>query len=365
MSIRKRYKQGGWQVRIEGAPAQTLPTREAARAVELDLKLRRSLGDLYEEAPTSLGDEMAGFIAAKKAAGKVGVRGEEFLRTSERFWQPFASAPVPSLRRAALEDALTSRAAAHPRSAQRDRQFLLAVLRRAEGRGQRVDHRIFGIDAVEVRPRRGRALTVPQVWFLGSCAPEEVRRLVVLAGFVGARQHFWLSLTDDMLDLDAGTMLAPAELQKNRRDHVVYLAPVEVRLFREQLVARAPGTRLVFPRADGRAWATEKTAGRHSFGHLVWRRTVAMAAALDRQENGVEASVFDGFTFHGLRHTAGSLMAAAGLDVAVAAERMGHTDGGALFLRTYRHLYEAERKAAALRFGAALEALGDEEAVSA
>ena len=56
------------------------------------------------------------------------------------------------------------------------------------------------------------------------------------------------------------------------------------------------------------------------------------------------SSVFDGFNFHLLRHTAGSLMARAGMDPAVAAERMEHSDGGALFLRTYRHLYEEEKR---------------------
>lgn len=45
-------------------------------------------------------------------------------------------------------------------------------------------------------------------------------------------------------------------------------------------------------------------------------------------------------------------MAAAGMDPAVAAERAGHTDGGALFLRTYRHLYEAEKRTQALRLEA-------------
>jgi hypothetical protein len=50
------------------------------------------------------------------------------------------------------------------------------------------------------------------------------------------------------------------------------------------------------------------------------------------------SSVFDGFQFHWLRHAAGSLMAVAGMDPAVASERMGHRDGEALFLRTYRHL---------------------------
>jgi hypothetical protein len=45
-------------------------------------------------------------------------------------------------------------------------------------------------------------------------------------------------------------------------------------------------------------------------------------------------------------------MAAAGMDPAVAAERASHTDGGALFLRTYRHLYEEEKRSQALRLEA-------------
>ncbi len=70
--------------------------------------------------------------------------------------------------------------------------------------------------------------------------------------------------------------------------------------------------------------------------------------------------MFEGFTFHMLRHTAGSLMARAGIDPAVASERLGHTDGGALFLRTYRHLYEAEKRTQAMRLEALVRASLDE-----
>ena len=54
-------------------------------------------------------------------------------------------------------------------------------------------------------------------------------------------------------------------------------------------------------------------------------------------------------------------MASFGMDPASAAERLGHTDGGALFLRTYRHLYEGEKRAQAARFGAQVQAALDEE----
>jgi integrase len=116
-------------------------------------------------------------------------------------------------------------------------------------------------------------------------------------------------------------------------------------LFREQLLIRAPGTRLVFPTATGKQW-TES-----SFRHRVWEKAITAAVKNDEPPEG-RPSVFDGFTFHLLRHTAGSLMARAGMDPAVASERLGHTDGGALFLRTYRHLYEAEKREQAFRLEA-------------
>jgi len=67
--------------------------------------------------------------------------------------------------------------------------------------------------------------------------------------------------------------------------------------------------------------------------------------------------VFAGFTIHMLRHTAASLMALAGMDPTAAAERLEHSDGGALFYKTYRHLYEGEKREQAKR----LEALVREE----
>jgi hypothetical protein len=54
-------------------------------------------------------------------------------------------------------------------------------------------------------------------------------------------------------------------------------------------------------------------------------------------------------------------MALAGYDPAVSAERMGHTDVGALFLRTYRHRYEGEKRIHAARLDAFVRASLDEE----
>jgi hypothetical protein len=89
-----------------------------------------------------------------------------------------------------------------------------------------------------------------------------------------------------------------------------------------------------------------------------------LAAKHDRDQNATAESVFDGFDFHLLRHTAGSSVALAGLDPAVASERMGRTDGGALFLRTDRHLYEGEKRTQAARLEALVRTSLDKERTS-
>ena len=54
-------------------------------------------------------------------------------------------------------------------------------------------------------------------------------------------------------------------------------------------------------------------------------------------------------------------MALAGMDAAVAAERLEHSDGGALFLKTYRHLYEGEKRTQANRLQTLVQDALDEE----
>jgi hypothetical protein len=50
------------------------------------------------------------------------------------------------------------------------------------------------------------------------------------------------------------TLSVPAWLAKRGREHRVYLGSVERKLFREQLMIRAPGTTLVFPTPNGCQW---------------------------------------------------------------------------------------------------------------
>ncbi len=320
----------------------TAPTREAAEAIELDLKLRRRLGDLYIEPPTTVGDEIASYLEWKRAAGGLSEPGYRFLVQSSRVWARLERTLVPQLRRSTIEDLIAERAAEHPRSALNELQFLKSVLKRAAGRGQRVDERIFAIDPVKVNAREGVALTPAQLEELASWFPEYLQRLPLVAGTVGARLSEWLSLRDDQLELDAKPepilrFWRSTPGNKSKREKAVPLTQREAQLLREQLLARAPKTALVFPRRHGTQFNPE---------NFRWDyfTPAAIAAGLGGRD---DTGHYDGLRFHDLRHTAISLQARAGYRPEWIAERVGHSDGGALILRNYRHLYPSEMTAAA------------------
>jgi integrase len=205
-----------------------------------------------------------------------------------------------------------------------------------------VDEGVLGLAPIRHVAREGRALTVEQLYELASWVPEHSKRLVLLAGMIGARQRVWFEMTDELLDLRDGALSIPGWLSKNGRPHRIYLTGIETSLFREQLMVWSKGTSLVFPTPTGKQW-TES-----GFRERVWKKAVGAAIANEDLQTG-RSSVFEGFNFHLLRHTACSLMALSGMDPAVAAERASHTDGGALFLQKYRHLYESEKRVQARR----------------
>jgi integrase len=342
MSIRKRGERS-YQVRVEPFAAKTFPTRASARVYELVLLTRRAQGDLYTDESRTLGVEIDAWLDRYRALSGSRQRGIEFYEQSAKIWDAFRETRLSVLRRAPIEDFIGIRANEHRKSAQNELQFLKRVLRDARGRGQQVEEAVLSIPPIKARPREGWALTVEQLYEFASWFPEHCRRVVLLAGMVGARQQVWFAMTERMLDLKAGALNIPAALAKNRRDHRIYLTDLEIGLFREQLMVRAPGVGLVFPTPTGKAWT------RSGFRERVWVKAVEAAVMNDPSDGH---SVYQGFTFHLLRHTACSLMALAGMDPAVAAERASHTDGGALFLRKYRHLYEDEKRTQALRLEA-------------
>jgi integrase len=229
--------------------------------------------------------------------------------------------PGSQLRRNEIEDHVVERAGTARRSAKNELEFLKAVLRRAEERGQRVDGRLLRIEPVRHEPREGISLTPTELAELASWFPEDTKRLVLLAGTVGARQNEWFTLDQRQLELDGDepVMRIPRTLNKSRRPKTIPLTSREALLLKEQLLARTAGTSLVFPSRKGEQW------NRHRFRDQVW-------------QDAIEAAGYDSLGFHQPRHTAISLMCAAGYRLEWVAERVGHADGGALILKCCRHL---------------------------
>ncbi len=200
MSIRKRGPRA-WQVRVVPFPAKTLPTKAAAEKYELEFLLRRSEGDHYVEKPTTLGQEIEAWLARKRARSDTRPATMRFYEQSARIWEEFADVPVPALRRAPVEDFVAERASKHRRAAKNELEFLKRLLRDARGRGQRVDEGVLAIEPIAHVAREGKALTVDQLYELGSWTAEHSKRLVLLAGMVGQRQRVWFEMTDELLDL--------------------------------------------------------------------------------------------------------------------------------------------------------------------
>jgi hypothetical protein len=181
MAIRKRGK-GRWQVRVRPFPEVTVPTKEAAETLELDLRLRAKLGHLYREKPTSLGDELDGLLQRKTTMG--GKRGQlrpagiRYYQECVRPWGPLRNTPIPALRRRQVEDHVAARAAVAPTAARNELQVLKAALRAAQSRGQQVDVGILEIDPVRIETRESVALEYSQLLDLASWLPERIKRIV-------------------------------------------------------------------------------------------------------------------------------------------------------------------------------------------
>lgn len=328
MSIR-RWK-GGWQVRVRPFPEVSVPTKGAAETIELDLRLRKKLGQLYVEKPRTFGEELDAHLERKRSMG--GRRGKlrpstlAFNEQCRKPWNPLDDTLLPNLRRALVEDHVMARARAAPVAARNELQFAKAALHAAESRGQQVDVGIFAIEAIHHEPIEGRALELDGLDAIAAWMPERIKRIVPFCGLVGLRWAEAANLTDAMVDLKAATITIPRALNKSRTKKPIPLAAVEVQLLREQRMARPRGTQLLFPNARGGVYTK-------SGFRSVWTKALKSAD-------------LEGFRFHWLRHTAISLAARAGMAPELIAQRVGHVDGGALIYRRYRHLYPSEVRAA-------------------
>jgi hypothetical protein len=108
VSIRKRGPRS-YQVRVAPFPAHTAPTLEAAKKLELDLKTRKSLGDLYETQPITLGEAIDGTLARIKATRNPSEKTTIYNERCAKLWEPLRATRVPMLRRGKIEDMIQAR----------------------------------------------------------------------------------------------------------------------------------------------------------------------------------------------------------------------------------------------------------------
>ena len=328
----EKLREGGFAVaRGAGASGQTV--RQAGEA----LLLRKST------------------LVSRKTKRKLREGGIEWWRRITKPWVQgdYADLPLSLLHRADVEDLIMLRASEHPKAANDELYGLKAILRYAGTRGGQYDHGILEIEPIAQIRRVRRSLDVAELEFLASHAPDYAERLLLFLGTAGLRIKEAFTLTDDRIDLRAGEVFIPAALCKEGVDKIIDLTGEEKMLLREQLIARAPGTNVVFPSKTGKRWLYPR------FHHAVWHKAVRRAARAWRAEHrlgewdstpfewqllddrGVPrisddgSPVLDRLEPHDLRATAATLMRDAGYTRDQAAARLGHADSGELLDRLY------------------------------
>jgi integrase len=317
---------------------RTVGTRKKdAEALRDELNRRTLLGAAYVEPPKTLRAVRDEWLAAYEQPSRPA--SVAIARTSLAHLAVYEDRLVETFRASELEALVVGLARRAPRIAQLTLRHAKMVLHTARERGQVVDPALFTLKAPGHDEREPVFLTWEQVETLASWMPDDLARIVPFAASSGLREGECLGLRDG--DVDFGHSTVRVRQAKTRCGvRVVDLPPVALRLLREQLLARPPGTDLVFPSPTGKLLDRNRLMGRY------FRPAAVRAGLGERAADGH----YRGVVFHDLRHTFVSLMALAGVHVSVIAAMVGHKDGGALLLRRYRHLFPHEQKAAAAAF---------------
>lgn len=205
--------------------------------------------------------------------------------------------------------------------------------------------------AQKVKPPRVEARTLT-VWsgndartFLEAIRTHRLYPMFYLALTTGMRRGELLGLHWEDVDLEGQELLVRYSLvQCGHEVHLnapktrtsfrrITLSPDTVSVLREYRKNQAADQKLVFPSTHGTYMLPSNVV--KIFGKLI-------------QQAGVPR-----IRLHDLRHTSASLLIASKVPVKVVSERLGHTDAS-LTLKVYTHVYEEQRREAALPMTALL-----------
>jgi integrase len=223
-----------------------------------------------------------------------------------------------------------------------------ALFRWAIRMGHVTDNPFRGVERFSEKGRaREVYLTAKEAHALVESAAPFLRPVLIAAVSTGMRRGELLSLRWRSVDLERKELRVEAATEKAGRGRVVPLTPwllselTTLKASRE--VPALDGSDPVFRSSDGSP-LTEKVL------------RVAYVSAVRRCE-GIPLDKRAGCTFHALRHTAASLMVAAGVPIFDVAKVLGHSTLG-VTLR-YAHFAPAAGRSALDRLGEALGRPGD------
>lgn len=318
-----------------------------ADAYKLDVERREQLGILYTEKPETFGE----FVGLSIKDGKVVISDDTPETWYGRYKQTISQSSYKARRGVAshlaeliplyfeqispklVEDLYMRVGFDKPRTAIKLSQTIKMILRNAKVRGQRINDDAISVKAPRYTPGDRRFLTHSEVDKLVEAAEDgdpQLANLIRFMALTGLRIHEALLLQDG--DVLAAIVVGKSKTAAGRRS-IPHTDATRALVARQKL-ARAKGSEYLFPSPTGKQAHLSHTSAK-------------LVAARER------AGMLD-VTFHALRHTFATNLVAANVHPKQAAELMGHKDGGALFLRTYGHLYPNAAEAAMAQVAAHL-----------
>lgn len=356
----------------EGAKhrGKTFTRKRDAQAFQAEVIRRAQLGELYQSDGASVGEYLGGWLGRYelRVRPSSAARRRHALRALP---DPLQERPLSAVTAAEVEDAVTVIAHRAPRQAELALASLKLALKDAVKRGLRFDRRILELDAPRSNGRPARFLTWEEVQRIAQWLPDRHARLVMVAALSGLRRGEVMALKWEDVDLEAGTLrVREGKTAAARRS--VDLPDTAVELLREQARSLTEGGSSAAD-VDGAKSPAGPRGHHESVGERQGWQPPSVSAPVFPNNRGdhmdghnflnrwflpaTRAVGLDGVTFHSLRHSFISMMAASGAHPSLIAAQVGHSDGGALVLKRYRHLFPQEGKAAAARFDAYLKAL--------
>ena len=229
--------------------------------------------------------------------------------------------------------------------------------------GQAVEWRIVGqnVASLAKRPkptrRKGvRTLSTDEVRRLWAAANPRWKTLLLVAALTGARQGEILGLQWSDVDFARGTLTIQRQLQRSKRlkePKEDSRRTLDLTALERELLAEHRCRQGELRRAVGAAWENRDLIFCTDLGRPLGHRVV-----FREYKKFLQRAKLPDISFHDLRHSNATILAAAGVPLKVVQERLGHADIKTT-LEFYEHVTPTMGKDAARKLEALL---GDDEA---